>query len=51
LANPEIEEEPPKEESFEEILDSREIIEDKIFGIKCRMVDFTVRQWDITAKI
>ena len=30
-------------ESFEEILESREIIEDKIFGIKCRMVDFTVR--------
>jgi hypothetical protein len=30
-------------ESFEEILESREIIEEKIFSIKCRMIDFTVR--------
>ena len=40
-----------QEENFEEILESREIIEDKIFSIKCRMIDFTVRQWDISEKI
>ena len=33
------------------VLESREIIEDKIFAIKCRIIDFTVRQWDITSKI
>jgi hypothetical protein len=31
---------------FEEIVESREIIEEKIFAIKCRMIDYTVRQWD-----
>lgn len=31
------------EAPFEEILESREIIEDKIFTIKCRMIDFTTR--------
>ena len=35
----------------EPVLDSREVIEDKIFAIKCRMIDFTVRQWDISSKI
>lgn len=32
-----------EEEKFEEIVENREIIEDKIFGIKCRIVDLTVR--------
>jgi hypothetical protein len=51
MTTPEVEQEAAKDESFEEILESREIIEDKIFSIKCRMIDFTVRQWDISAKI
>ena len=32
-------------------MENREIIEDKILVIKCRMIDFTVRQWDISNKI
>jgi hypothetical protein len=32
-----------EEEKFEEIIENREIIEDKIFAIKCRIVDLTVR--------
>ena len=32
-----------EQERFEEILENREIIEDKIFAIKCRIVDLTVR--------
>lgn len=40
-----------KDESFEEILESRDIIESKIFSIKQRMIDFTVRQWDTQTKI
>jgi len=27
------------------------MIEDRIFKIKCRMIDFTIRQWDINLKI
>lgn len=38
-------------DDFEEILESREIIEDKIFAIKCRIIDFTVRQWDLSEKV
>jgi hypothetical protein len=34
-------------ENFEEILESREIIEDRIFTIKCRMIDFIVKELDI----
>ena len=34
-------------ENFEEILESREIIEDRIFTIKCRMIDFIVRELDL----
>jgi phage shock protein A len=41
----------PPDEQIEETVDSREVIEEKIFSIKQRMVDFTVRQWDILAKI
>ena len=40
-----------EQERFEEILENREIIEDKIFMIKCRIVDLTVRQWDVSEKI
>ena len=39
------------EQPFEEILENREIIEDKIFAIKCRIIDLTVRQWDVSEKI
>lgn len=35
------------ETPFEEVVESREIIQEKICAIKCRMVDFSVRQWDI----
>lgn len=38
-------------EAFDEILESREMIEAKIFRIKCRMIDFILRQQDIQAKI
>ena len=41
-----MEAEDEKDESFEEILESREIIEGKIFRIKSKMIDYTVRQWD-----
>ena len=36
----------PEEQSepFEEILESREMIEAKIFRIKCRMMEFVLRQ-------
>jgi len=43
-----VEEQP---EPFEEVLESREMIEARIFSIKCRMMDFTLRQQDIQDKI
>lgn len=44
---------PPEEptEPFEEILESREMIEAKIFRIKYKMMDHVLRQQDIQEKI
>lgn len=39
------------DKSFEEVVESREMIQERITAIKCRMVDFTVRQWDIQQAI
>lgn len=39
------------EAPFEEILESREMIEERIFSIKSRMIDFVIRQWDIERKM
>jgi hypothetical protein len=32
--------------NFEEVLENREMIEDRIFRIKLKMVDFSVKSWD-----
>ena len=50
-SRPTFAEAPVPESPAEPVLDSREVIEDKIFAIKCKMIDFTVRQWDISGKI
>ena len=50
--NPSLVETPASPEAtLEAVLESRETIEDKIFAIKCRIIDFTVRQWDISGKV
>ena len=38
-------------ENFEEINESREIVEDRINRLKLQMIDFTVKQYDISEKI
>jgi uncharacterized protein (UPF0210 family) len=38
-------------DNFEEILESSEMIEEKIFKIKSWMIDFTIKQQDIQKKI
>ena len=40
-----------KEENFEEIIESKEIIEDRILRIKHQMIDYTMKQQDISEKI
>ena len=50
-SRPTLAEAPVPESPAEPVLDSREVIEDKFFAIKCKMIDFTVRQWDISGKI
>ena len=51
------EEEPPAGQvindilDFEEINESREIVEDRINRLKLQMIDFTVKQYDISEKI
>lgn len=40
-----------KDENFEEITESKEIIEDRINKIKMVIVDFTIKQQDLTDKI
>ena len=39
------------DDNFEEILESSEMIEEKIFKIKSWMIDFTLKQLDIQKKI
>ena len=39
------------DDKFEEILESSEMIEEKIFKIKSWMIDFTLKQLDIQKKI
>ena len=39
------------EDKFEEINESREIVEDRINRLKLQMIDFTVKQHDISEKI
>ena len=38
-------------ENFEEINESREIVEDRINRLKLQMIDNTVKQYDISEKI
>ncbi len=38
------------EENFEEITESREIIEDRINRIKLKMIEFTMKQQDLSEK-
>jgi len=51
------EEEPPAGQvindilDYEEINESREIVEDRINRLKLQMIDFTVKQYDISEKI
>ena len=40
-----------EDDNFEEILESSEMIEEKIFKIKSWMIDFTLKQLDIQKKI
>jgi hypothetical protein len=40
-----------EEENFEEINESKEIIEERINRIKVHMIDFTVKQQEISDKI
>ena len=40
-----------EEDNFEEITESREIVEDRINRLKLQMIDFTVKQHDIYDKI
>ena len=40
-----------KDENFEEITESKDIIEDRIFRIKLQMIDYTMKQQDFSEKI
>ena len=40
-----------EDDTFEEINESREIVEDRINRLKLQMIDFTVKQHDISEKI
>jgi hypothetical protein len=40
-----------KEDNFEEITESKDIIEDRIARIKTSMIDFTIKQQDLSEKM
>lgn len=40
-----------KEDNFEEITESKDIIEDRIARIKNCMIDFTIKQQDLSEKM
>lgn len=41
---------PQKDDDFEELSESREIIEDRIFRLKLQMIDLTIKQQELTSK-